>query len=249
MFGRVSCLQWIPYIIHLAMFHFHHSRTLSPTPFKTKGKFHLPVDKRIQWQYSAQGWPGVFWAKSSERRQVAAETKAGLVFVRGSKGILLPEITFGMLWFSSLTTPWQVLSTLMLSQSSIGPSGRKGYQAPLQFCLSNFENIIQRWWCIWLMHYSKYSGRLSTFFPPSHFPMTAIALAEMPIQKVTDQQIQLPYVLWDVAEVVVWRRLVFEALWDDLPSQTWSCDGCLQRQQRYQSLVFLWQQEAHYVLQ
>lgn len=50
--------------------------------------------------------------------------------------------------------------------------------------------------------------------------MTAIALAEMPIQKVTDQQIQLPYVLWDVAEVVVWRRLVFEALWDDLPSQT-----------------------------
>lgn len=39
--------------------------------------------------------------------------------------------------------------------------------------------------------------------------MTAIALAEMPIEKVIDEQIQLLYVSLDAAEVVVWRRGVF----------------------------------------
>lgn len=65
----------------------------------------------------------------------------------------------------------------------------KGYQAPLQFRLSDSENVIQRWWCISLMLYSKYSGRVNNSFSPWHFPMTAIALVEMPIQKVIDQQI------------------------------------------------------------
>lgn len=155
------------------MVHLHQSRTLSH-PFKSKPQFHLLNDKRIKWQYSAQAWPGVVWAKSPERRQVAAEIKAGLEFARSSKGILLPETTFGTLRFSILSTCWPVLSTLVMSQSSIVPSGRKGYQALLQFCLPHFEKVTQRWWCILLMLYCKLSGRISIPFPLRHFPVKAM---------------------------------------------------------------------------
>lgn len=49
--------------------------------------------------------------------------------------------------------------------------------------------------------------------------MTAIALAEMPMEKVVDQQIYLLYLSLDAAEAVVWRRAVFRSVLDDFPSQ------------------------------